>query len=144
MTTGVITTFAGNGSAGYNGDEIAAPTARLNSPYGVDVDNDGNVYIADYDNERVRVVDTNGVIHTFAGTGVATIDGDGGPATEAGLHAAVMSCCDAERRRLDRRVEQPGPARDERPDLHHRRQWPSLIRGRRRPGAVSIGAGRPR
>ena len=84
--TGVITTFAGSGQAGYNGDEITATTARLNSPYSVDVDNDGNVYIADYDNERVRLVDTNGIIHTFAGTGVATIDGDGGPATEAGLH----------------------------------------------------------
>jgi sugar lactone lactonase YvrE len=86
MSTGVITTFAGNGSSGYNGDEIAATSARLNSPYSVDVDNDGNVYIADYDNERVRLVDTSGNIHTFAGTGVATIDGDGGPATEAGLH----------------------------------------------------------
>ncbi len=86
MSTGVITTVAGNGSAGYNGDEIAATSARLNNPYGVDVDGDGNLYIADNDNERVRVVDTSGNIHTFAGTGVATIDGDGGPATEAGLH----------------------------------------------------------
>ncbi len=83
---GVISTFAGTGSAGYNGDDIAATTARLNSPYSVDVDADGNVYIADYDNERVRIVDTNGIISTFAGTGVATIDGDGGLAVEAGLH----------------------------------------------------------
>ena len=85
-TAGVITTVAGNGSAGYNGDEIAATSARLNNPYSVAVDAGGNLYVADYDNERVRVVDTSGLIHTFAGTGVATIDGDGGPATEAGLH----------------------------------------------------------
>ncbi len=55
-------------------------------PYSVDVDSDGNVYIADFDNERVRKVDDNRIITTIAGTGVATIDGDGGPAAEAGLH----------------------------------------------------------
>lgn len=86
MTTGIITTFAGSGTAGYNGDDITATTARLNSPYGVDVDSDGNVLIADYDNERVRKVNTNGIITTIAGTGIATIDGDGGPAVDAGLH----------------------------------------------------------
>lgn len=83
---GVISTFAGTGAAGYNGDDIAATSARLSSPYSVDVDADGNVYVADFDNERVRVVDTGGVIRTFAGTGVATAEGDGGLATEAGLH----------------------------------------------------------
>jgi sugar lactone lactonase YvrE len=83
---GVITTFAGSGTAGYNGDDITATSARLSSPYGVDVDSDGNVYIADFDNERVRKVDTNRVITTYAGTGIATIDGDGGPAVDAGLH----------------------------------------------------------
>ena len=85
-TNGVISTFAGTGTAGYNGDNVTATSARLNNPYGVDVDVDGNVYIADFDNERVRKVDTNRVITTYAGTGIATIDGDGGPAVEAGLH----------------------------------------------------------
>jgi hypothetical protein len=85
-TNGVISTYAGTGTAGYNGDGIAATSARLSTPYGVDVDADGNVYIADYDNERVRKVDTNKIITTFAGTGIATVDGDGGPADEAGLH----------------------------------------------------------
>ena len=88
---GIITTFAGSGTAGYNGDDITATSARLNSPYSVDVDSDGNVYIADYDNERVRKVDTSRVITTFAGTGIATIDGDGGPAIEAGLHKPSTS-----------------------------------------------------
>jgi hypothetical protein len=83
---GIISTFAGTGTAGYNGDDITATSARLSSPYSVDVDSDGNVYIADFDNERVRKVDDSRVITTIAGTGVATIDGDGGPAAEAGLH----------------------------------------------------------
>jgi hypothetical protein len=83
---GVISTFAGTGTAGYNGDNIPATSARLNSPYGVDVDSAGNVFIADYDNERVRKVDASRTITTFAGTGIATIDGDGGPPVDAGLH----------------------------------------------------------
>ncbi len=83
---GVITTIAGTGSAGYNGDQIAATSARLNNPYSVTVDSSGNVYIADYDNERVRIIDPTGVIDTFAGIGVATANGDGGPADQAGLH----------------------------------------------------------
>jgi sugar lactone lactonase YvrE len=84
-SAGIISTVAGNGTQGYNGDQITATSARLNNPYSVTLDASGNLYIADYDNERVRVV-SNGIIDTFAGTGVATADGDGGPANEAGLH----------------------------------------------------------
>ena len=83
---GVISTVAGNGTAGYNGDDIAATSARLINPYSVTFDPAGNLYIADYDNERLRMVNTGGLITTIAGTGVATADGDGGDATEAGLH----------------------------------------------------------
>ena len=83
---GLISTIAGTGTAGYNGDQIPATTARLNNPYSVTVDSSGNVYIADYDNERVRIIDPTGMIDTFAGIGVATANGDGGPADEAGLH----------------------------------------------------------
>ena len=83
---GIISTIAGTGSAGYNGDQIAATSARLNNPYSVTVDTSGNVYIADYDNERVRIIDPTGVIDTFAGIGIATANGDGGPADQAGLH----------------------------------------------------------
>ena len=82
---GVISTIAGNGTAGYNGDEIAATTARLNAPYDVTLDSAGNIYIADYTNNRVRMIDPSGQIHTFAGTGQPTANGDGGPADEAGL-----------------------------------------------------------
>ncbi len=83
---GIISTFAGTGSGGYTGDDVAATSTRLNTPYSVDLDAAGNLYIADYDNERVRMVDTDGTITTVAGTGIATAQGDGGAATEAGLH----------------------------------------------------------
>ncbi|MFV0460951.1 MAG: hypothetical protein ACK5MT_19525 [Actinomycetales bacterium] len=88
-TSGVITTFAGNGTAGYNGDDIPATSARLYNPYSVDVAADGSVLIADYDNERIRSVDAGGTITTFAGTGIASVGGDGGPAAEAGLHKPI-------------------------------------------------------
>jgi uncharacterized protein (TIGR03437 family) len=68
---GIITTFAGNGEAGFSGDGGLAVLARLNTPRGVTVDKDGNVYISDSVNHRVRRVDTEGRISTVAGTGVA-------------------------------------------------------------------------
>ncbi len=78
---GTITTVAGTGSAGYNGDNISAITAKLNNPFGIVVDSTGNLYIADRYNNRIRKVDTSGNISTYAGTGVAGYFGDGGPAT---------------------------------------------------------------
>lgn len=86
IETGVITTVAGNGSSGFTGDEVAATTTRLNSPYSVDVGPGGELYIADYNNERVRMVDTGGIVHTVAGTGVAAAGGDGGLAIDGDLH----------------------------------------------------------
>jgi streptogramin lyase len=82
---GVITNYAGTAVAGYNGDSLAATTAKLNSPYGVAVDVTGNVYIADYSNHRVRMVNTSGIISTIGGTGAAGYSGDGGAATAAKL-----------------------------------------------------------
>ena len=64
---GIITTFAGVGS--FSGDGGPATQARLRSPIGVTVDADRNVYIADANNDRIRRVDLEGVITTFAGTG---------------------------------------------------------------------------
>jgi NHL repeat len=83
---GIISTIAGTGTAGYSGDDGPATSARLSSPYSMTFDPAGNIYIADYDNERVRMINTGGTITTIAGTGVATADGDGGDATLAGLH----------------------------------------------------------
>jgi len=84
-TGGFITTVAGNGTAGYNGDGIAATSASLNLPRGVVLDSAGNLYIADTANFRVRRVDTLGIISTFAGNGTAGYCCDGGPAIDANV-----------------------------------------------------------
>ena len=80
---GTITTFAGTGDRGFSGDGGPAVQALLNDPYGVAVDTDGNLYIADTLNQRIRRVDTEGTIATFAGTGDRGFSGDGGPAVQA-------------------------------------------------------------
>ncbi len=85
-TNGRISTFAGNGTASYSGDGAAATNATLNSPAGVAVDAIGNLFIADQSNQRIRKVDTNGIITTVAGKGTATYSGDGGLATNASLN----------------------------------------------------------
>jgi sugar lactone lactonase YvrE len=82
---GVISTIAGNGSRGFFGDNGLATSAQLNSPRGVQIDNLGNVYIADTGNRRVRKIDTNGIITTIAGNGNDYSSGDGGLAVNAGL-----------------------------------------------------------
>jgi sugar lactone lactonase YvrE len=66
-TAGIITTVAGTGVGGYNGDGIAATIAELKLPEGVIVDNSGNIFIADGANDRIREVNTNGIINTFVG-----------------------------------------------------------------------------
>jgi len=81
--SGAVSVFAGTGTAGFSGDGGPATSAQLNSPQGVAVDQSGNVYIADYSNGRIRRVDVNGTITTFAGNGQYADSGDGGPATNA-------------------------------------------------------------
>ena len=71
-----ITTIAGNGTEGYNGDSIAATSAMLNRPNGIVVDHLGNVYFSDAGNNRVRKITTAGIITTIAGNGSATYNGD--------------------------------------------------------------------
>ena len=89
-----ITTIAGNGVKGYNGDNIAATVAQLNSPAGITFDNSGNLYISDFMNNRIRKVDANGFITTTAGTGVAGYNGDNIPATSAQLYSPVAIAFD--------------------------------------------------
>ncbi len=91
---GVISTFAGTGTAGFAGDGSAANKAQLNAPQSVAVDGAGNVYIADTGNLRVRVVGTNGNISTFAGSGSAGYGGDGGAATSATFYLPTAVAVD--------------------------------------------------
>jgi sugar lactone lactonase YvrE len=85
---GVVTTIAGGGGiVGFAGDGGPATKAQLNVPLGVAVDREGNVFIADADNYRIRKVDPRGTITTIAGTGKPGFSGDGGPATSARLTA---------------------------------------------------------
>lgn len=84
-TNGVITTVAGTGAAGMGGDGGPATSARLNLPRAVAVDANGNLFIADRGNNRIRKVQANGTISTIAGTGVVGFGGDGGPAVLASL-----------------------------------------------------------
>jgi sugar lactone lactonase YvrE len=85
-TNGIITTVAGNGQNGYSGDGGAATNASLEGPFGVACDTSGNLFIADLFNNRIRKVDTNGIITTVAGNGGAGYSGDGGAATNASLY----------------------------------------------------------
>lgn len=84
--TGKITTVAGTGTAGYNGDSLPATSAQLSSPWSVTVAPTGELYIADQNNHRVRLVSPAGMISTVAGSGIAGFSGEKGPATEAQLN----------------------------------------------------------
>ena len=85
-TTGTITTVAGTGVWGFSGDDGPATSARLSNPGGLAADGEGNLFIADVGNHRVRKVDaTTGNITTVAGTGDWGFSGDGGPAISARL-----------------------------------------------------------
>jgi uncharacterized protein (TIGR03437 family) len=88
-TSGNINTVAGTGDAGFTGDGGPAINASFSWPFnghvGIAVDGKGNLYIPDYNNQRIRMVDTSGNINTVAGNGNRDNTGDGGPALNAGL-----------------------------------------------------------
>ena len=86
---GIIRTVAGTGEAGYRGDGGPALYAVLHAPGGLAFDDEGNLYIADTLNQRIRRVNVNGQIATVAGTGVAAYGGDGGQAIYAELNLAT-------------------------------------------------------
>ena len=85
-TSGTISTYAGNGTAGYEGDGGLAYQTSLYYPAGVAVDGAGDLIIGDYDNQRVRLVDQSGIIHTIAGNGTAGFKGNDVLATTAELY----------------------------------------------------------
>lgn len=82
-TSGIISTVAGTGINGYNGDGGLADTSMIRGALDVCTDTIGNLYIADEANMRIRKVDLAGIIYTYAGSGGAAYTGDGGPATAA-------------------------------------------------------------
>jgi sugar lactone lactonase YvrE len=108
---GALVVVAGTGTQGFAGDGGAATAAQLNSPQGVAVGNDGTLYIADTGNQRIRAVDTAGMITTFAGNGAAGFGGDNGAAAAAifdhpaGLaidSTGALLVCDTDNHRIRR------------------------------------------
>jgi sugar lactone lactonase YvrE len=96
MTTETIDTFAGsttNPNGAFSGDGGPAKQAQLDTPAGLAFDTEGNLYIADYGNTRVRRVDTNGIITTYAGGG--SVLRDGIPATSAEIGSVTVLAFDA-------------------------------------------------
>ena len=113
---GIITTFAGNGKQGFSGDGGPAQLASLNRPADVAFDAAGNLYIADTDNQRIRVIGPDGIIRTIAGNGNADFLGDGEQATAASFRnpsaiaidpAGNIYVADADNERL-RRIDPAG------------------------------------
>lgn len=94
---GFISTVVGNGIRGYNGDSIAATAVELNFPFGISIDNSGNIYIADASNNRIRKVmpALGNMIITVAGTGIGGFSGDGGLANNAELNSAESVLIDS-------------------------------------------------
>src|SRR5688572_25738221 len=95
---GTITTVAGiKGQHGFAGDGGPATSAlRGQEVYGVTTDATGNIYIADTSNQRIRKVNTSGIITTIAGTGIPGFTGDGGPATQARLNTPLSVAVDSQ------------------------------------------------
>jgi sugar lactone lactonase YvrE len=98
--TGIISTLAGTGpigysSGGFSGDGGPATAAQVKNPSGTAVDRKGNVYVVDTGNNRIRRINSSGVISTVAGTGTRGLSGDGGPATKAELASPSAVAVDA-------------------------------------------------
>jgi streptogramin lyase len=87
--SGIITTYAGNGTPGYSGDGGPASRAAMKEPNALDFDPEGNLYVADVTDCRIRKIDRKtGVITTACGTGRREFAGDGGNAAQASIHGA--------------------------------------------------------
>lgn len=89
LESGVLTTVAGTGTAGFSGDNGPAASALISNPQALALANDGSLYFSDSDNFRIRKISPNGIITTVAGTGVSGSTGNGGAATSANIHRAT-------------------------------------------------------
>ena len=94
LASGIITTFAGNGEKERSGDGLPATEASILGARAVCMDSAGNTYIAEREGNGIRMVDTQGIMHTLAGTGEFGYDGDGGPALQATWGAPKAIRCD--------------------------------------------------
>ena len=94
LSTGIITTFAGNGEKERGGDGLPATQASILGARAVCMDSRGNTYIAEREGNGVRKVDANGIMSTLAGTGERGYTGDGGPALTATWGAPKAIRCD--------------------------------------------------
>ena len=95
-TAGIITAFAGSGVKGHGGDGGPASEAKLDYVRGLALDSDGNVYLTDMNQARVRRVDSGGRIDTVVGTGTSGSSGDDGPATQARITTPAGIAVDSE------------------------------------------------
>jgi sugar lactone lactonase YvrE len=93
---GFIHRFAGTGEPGFSGDGGPASKAQFFSPAGMSIDNEGNLYLADILNARIRKIDSDGIISTVAGTGTSGYSGDGGSALEAEISSPFSVAVDNE------------------------------------------------
>src|SRR5258708_5155955 len=91
----IITTIAGTGVSGFSGDGGQALNAQFNAPFSICIDATDNIYVADYNNHRVRKIDAaTGILTTIAGNGTPGFSGDGGVALNAQLNNPTWLCSD--------------------------------------------------
>jgi sugar lactone lactonase YvrE len=93
---GIISTIAGDGTAGYYGDGGPAHLAQLNEPSGIAFDKYGNLYVADSKNHVIRKIDNHAIITTLAGKNLAGYSGDNGPAINAQFNLPVQITIDSQ------------------------------------------------
>jgi Secretion system C-terminal sorting domain len=94
ISTGIITTICGTGTLGYNGDNILATSAQINDVLDICFDKFGNLFLADYYNNRIRKINTLGIISTYAGNGIGGYSGEGGLADTSMINGPTGVCTD--------------------------------------------------
>ena len=107
FATDYIEPICGTGERTYSGDDGPAALATINLPSSTAFDPLGRMYISDQENQRIRMVDIDGTIHTVVGTGEPGFSGDGGPADQARIYAPIGQAAPPTSRIATRRIRQP-------------------------------------